>query len=137
MRMEGKEQTSHRVSGLSGVFSCRFLCDVVSTVSADGMARLSTRHEPMRAVGNGEGMEVRQGAIEIFSEGRGCTGSSPARTGASGTDPLMRDLENLPLAPQAGIARRAPSGIKVVFRDFDRIRKGSMPQLWHVKQATR
>ena len=33
---------------------------------ADGMARLSTSHEPMGGDGNGTGMEARQGAIEIF-----------------------------------------------------------------------
>jgi hypothetical protein len=71
-------------------------------VLADGMARLSTRHEPMGDVGNGEGMEARQGAIEIFSGRIACTGSSLARTRAGGTDHLMRDLENLPLAPQQG-----------------------------------
>jgi hypothetical protein len=36
------------------------------THPADGMARLSTRHEPMWAVGNGRETEARQGAIRIF-----------------------------------------------------------------------
>ena len=30
------------------------------------MARQSTTHEPARAVGNGRGMEVRQGAIRVL-----------------------------------------------------------------------
>ena len=52
---------------------------MVLIVLADGMARLSTRQEPMGGVGNGGGMEARQGAIEIFLEdrvrrmGSGCT----------------------------------------------------------------
>jgi hypothetical protein len=33
---------------------------------ADGMARPSTRQEPVRDGGNGREMEARQGAIRIF-----------------------------------------------------------------------
>jgi hypothetical protein len=68
---------------------------------ADGMARLSTRHERMGDGGNAKEKEARQGPIEIFLRRGAVAGSSPERTGASLPVHLMRDLENHPPAAKS------------------------------------
>jgi hypothetical protein len=59
---------------------------------ADGMARLSTSHEPMGGVGNGTGMEALHGAMRIFLEEDAVRSIVSAAHEGCGPDPLMRDL---------------------------------------------
>jgi hypothetical protein len=60
----------------------------------------------MRDVGNGRGMEARQGAIRIFLKRDAVRRIVSERTGAGGTDPLMRDLEIH--RPRATVGENAP-----------------------------
>ena len=53
----------------------------------DGMARLWTKHQPARALGNGEGWRARQGAMRIFPGEGDAAPDRLVRTGTSRPPP--------------------------------------------------
>lgn len=120
LRIRKKGWASHGVSGVHGVFSCRFLWlrgGSRAPVSG-GMALPSTRHEPAWSLGNAREIEFRRGTVTNFlrkdadrrfvsaAHGNRRCGPPDARSG----EPSARSAIEVSGALSVGIRRRAAGG---------------------------